>query len=238
MLTRARRFGGGLALDPARRYGRWLSVALDEHKTALYTPEFASRWRDVDSLALLADHWRAAAATATAERAAFSDIAMYLPDDLLVKMDIASMANSLEVRSPLLDHHVVEFAAALPVALKLRGLTPKYLLRRVMSRHLPPAILSRRKMGFGVPMEHWLRGGLRELSHDLLLGKAATGRGYLNPATVRRYLDEHARGQGQHHARIWSLLVLEMWHRMFIDRRPDPVPAGDAAMRLPVLPRS
>ena len=234
-ISRVRRFASGLALDPARRYGRWLSVTRDDQKQDLYTPEFAATWGHVDSLGLLDERWRRSEAAASVEKLVHTDVGMYLPDDLLVKMDIASMANSLEVRSPLLDHHVVEFAASLPVSLKLRGLTSKYLLRRVMRRYLPPPVLTRRKMGFGVPIDHWLRDGLRELSHDLLLSKAATERGYFKPATVRRYLDEHARGVAQHHTRIWALLVLELWHRTFIDHRPDLAATGAAVTALPTL---
>ena len=234
-ISRVRRFASGLALDPARRYGRWLSVTRDGDKRDLYTPEFAARWGHVDSLGLLEERFRGSDATTSVEKLVHTDVGMYLPDDLLVKMDIASMANSLEVRSPLLDHHVVEFAATLPVSLKLRGLTSKYLLRRVMRPHLPPAVLTRRKMGFGVPIDRWLRGELRELSHDLLLGKAAAERGYFKPATVRRYLDEHARGRVQHHTRIWALLVLELWHRTFIDHRPDRAATGGRAAALPAL---
>jgi asparagine synthase (glutamine-hydrolysing) len=142
---------------------------------------------------------------------------MYLPDDLLVKMDIASMAHSLEVRSPFLDHEVVEFAAALPPALKLHRLTQKYLVKRVMRGLLPEAVLRRKKMGFGVPLDHWFRHELREMAYDTLLDSRARARGYFRPEVIRRYLDEHGRGQGHHQGRLWALLMLELWHRTFID---------------------
>lgn len=233
-ITRLRRFAGGLDLEPPQRYGRWVSMSLAEHKQQLYTEEFARAWGGLDSLGLLEERWRASDAATAVERLVDADVGMYLPDDLLVKMDIASMANSLEVRSPLLDHHVVEFAASLPVSLKLRRGTPKYLLRRLMKPHLPSEILTRRKMGFGAPIDHWLRGDLRELTHDLLLGRTSTDRGYFNPATVRRYLEEHASGRAQHHMRIWGLLVLELWHQIFIDHRPGLDPVG-APTGLPTL---
>ena len=219
--ARIRRFAAGLPLDPVRRHGRWLSVMLDEQKAELYTSEFASRWGGTASLGLLEPHWTLSDATTPVEKLVHTDVGTYLPDDLLVKMDIASMANSLEVRSPLLDHHVVEFAARLPLALKLRGRTPKYLLKRVMRRHLPSDIVDRRKMGFGVPIDHWLRNGLREMAHDLLLDSTAAARGYFRPEVVRRWLVDHAAGRAQHHARIWAILMLELWHRQFIDRRAD-----------------
>ncbi|MEE2637944.1 MAG: asparagine synthase (glutamine-hydrolyzing) [Acidobacteriota bacterium] len=222
-VTRLRRFARGLDLSPSRRYGRWLSIALDEHKRALYAPDFARRWLPIDSLGLLENRAAESDACSDVERMASTDMGMYLPDDLLVKMDIASMAHSLEVRSPLLDHHVVEFAARLPVALKLRRGTSKYLLRRVVAKTLPAPILMRRKMGFGVPLDYWLRHELRDMSRDLLLDNTAMQRGYFDPAGVQHLLDAHMEGRGQHHARIWGLLALEQWHRTFIDRRTEPV---------------
>jgi len=228
--TRLRRFVSALATDPVRRYGRWLSVTLDEQKQELYTRDFARQSRgmggagdqgDNSSLRLLEQRWAESDATSDVEKLAHTDIVMYLPDDLLVKMDIASMAHSLEVRSPLLDHHVVEFAARLPVSMKLRGRTSKYLLKQVIATQLPSAVLDRPKAGFGVPLDDWFRGSLRDTARDVLLGKRATERGYFEPATVRRYLDDHAKGRAQHHARLWSLLMLELWHRTFIDRRGE-----------------
>jgi asparagine synthase (glutamine-hydrolysing) len=232
--TRLRRFMGGLATDPVRRYGRWLSVMLDEQKLELYTGDFARRWCGTDpktgdgSLGLLRQQWAESDATSAVEKLVYTDIAMYLPDDLLVKMDIASMAHSLEVRSPFLDHHVVEFAASLPVSMKLRGRTAKYLLKRAMRTRLPPAVLERPKAGFGVPIDEWFRGSLGDTARDLLLGKRATERGYFETKTVRRYLDDHAKGRAQHHARLWSLVMLELWHQTFIDRR------GEMMTALPV----
>ena len=167
--TRIGRFASGLPLDPVHRYGRWLSLMSDEQRAELCTEEFTARWGQTRSFDLLERRWAESDATAAVEKLAHADIGMYLPDDLLVKMDIASMAHSLEVRSPLLDHHVVEFAAALPLSLKLRGRNTKYLLKKVMGRYLPAEVINRRKMGFGVPIDHWLRDGLPGMAHDLSL---------------------------------------------------------------------
>jgi asparagine synthase (glutamine-hydrolysing) len=145
-------------------------------------------------------------------------VQLYLPGDLLVKMDIASMAHSLEVRSPFLDHKVVEFAASLPPALKLRRLTQKYLVKKIMRNVLPNQILQRKKMGFGLPIDHWFRHELREMTYDVLLDSRARQRGYFRPDVVRRYIDEHVAGKAQHHFRLWNLLLLELWHRTFIDQ--------------------
>jgi asparagine synthase (glutamine-hydrolysing) len=186
-------------------------------KAELYTLDFARLVGAGDSLALLDAAYAASDGVSFLERTVHTDVQMYLPDDLLVKMDIASMANSLEVRSPFLDHEVVEFAAALPPTLKLRRLTDKYLVKRVMRGLLPEAVLRRRKMGFAVPLDHWFRHELREMAYDTLLDPRARARGYFRPEVVQRYLDEHVQGQGHHHVRLWALLMLELWHRTFLD---------------------
>src|SRR5439155_7972850 len=116
------------------------------------------------SLSLLEAAYEASDAPNFLEATVHTDVQLYLPDDLLVKMDIASMAHSLEVRSPFLDHKVVEFAASLPASLKLRRLTQKYLLKKIMTGILPEGILHRKKMGFGLPIDHWFRHELREMT--------------------------------------------------------------------------
>jgi asparagine synthase (glutamine-hydrolysing) len=144
-----------------------------------------------------------------------TDVRSYLPYDLLVKMDIATMANSLEARSPFLDHKVMEFAARLPVRYKMRGTTLKYLLKKVGSRLLPPHVLYRRKMGFGVPVGDWMRRELRALVEETLLSPRALGRGYFQPAAVRELVRGHLTGEQDHSYQLWALLWLELWHREF-----------------------
>ena len=128
------------------------------------------------------------------------------------------MAHSLEVRSPLLDHVVVEFAALLPIKLKLRGSIQKYLLRRLMGREFPAHLLHRKKMGFAVPLDRWFRRELHDMTADILLDARARDRGYFKSDAVSRLLDEHVRGIARHHAKLWALLTLELWHRTFIDQ--------------------
>ena len=130
------------------------------------------------------------------------------------------MAHGLEGRSPLLDHELMEFAATLPFDLKRRGNQGKYLLRRAARNLLPPEILDRRKMGFGVPLEHWLRTDLREMASDLLLTGPGAARGLFDLTFVRRMLDEHAAGTTLWHDQLWNLLMLEQWFQTFIDHRP------------------
>jgi asparagine synthase (glutamine-hydrolysing) len=145
------------------------------------------------------------------------DAGLYLPDDLLVKVDIASMAHSLEARSPFLDHEFMEFAATIPFELKVRGRVKKYILKRALAGLLPERILHRPKMGFGVPIDHWLRHELREVAYETLLGSRAASRGYFQVRTVRRMLDEHMQGKAGWHYLLWNLLMLELWHQTYID---------------------
>ncbi len=226
-LTRARRFTAAFGSEPVARYLQWISVFPETHTAELYTPEFAEAVRHAHAERQFTDRFTASDATGL-EAFVQADTTMYLPDDLLVKMDIASMAHSLEVRSPLLDHRLVEFAASLPVTLKLRGFTQKYLLKRLMRDRLPRRTMRRRKMGFGVPIDHWFRGDLRDMAFDLLLDSRASTRGYFRPAVVERYLQDHVAGRAQHHMRLWSLLMLELWQRMFIDRTERAASAEDA----------
>ncbi|MGE0703955.1 MAG: asparagine synthase (glutamine-hydrolyzing) [Vicinamibacterales bacterium] len=223
---RLARLASALPLAPRDRYFQWLTGG-DEWKDDLYTPEFAEGMRHQSSMTLLSSAYDQSDAASFVEQTAHADVLRYLPDDLLVKMDIASMANSLEVRSPLLDHELVEFAASLPAEMKLRGTVSKYLVRKVMTGVLPESVLRQSKRGFGVPIDRWFRQELREMAYDLLLDEQARHRGYFRPEVVRRYLDEHVQGVREHQTRLWVLLMLELWHRTFIDRRcPATAPAA------------
>ena len=127
------------------------------------------------------------------------------------------MAHSLELRSPLLDHEVLELGVSLPDSLKLRGLRGKVALRRAFADELPPEVAARGKTGFGVPLSRWFRGELRELAADVLLDERARSRGQLRPAAVERLLAEHVAGRADHGHRLWCLLMLELWQRTAVD---------------------
>jgi asparagine synthase (glutamine-hydrolysing) len=135
---------------------------------------------------------------------------------LLVKVDIATMANSLETRSPFLDHKVMEFCARLPSSYKLRGTTLKYLLKRAGRRLLPPEIVHRRKMGFGVPVGDWMRSAWRPWVEDVLLSPQALKRGYFEPEALRQFAQAHLEGRQEQSSAVWALLCLELWHREFL----------------------
>jgi len=151
----------------------------------------------------------------------WADIHTYLPDDLMVKVDVASMAHALEARSPLLDHVFMEWAAGLPHSLKMAGGETKAIFKRAMEPYLPHEVLYRKKMGFGCPVGDWLRQELREMAHDVLLSSAASDRGIFQKAYVERLLAEHASNRVQHDTRLWALLMLELWFRMWVDQPTD-----------------
>jgi len=141
----------------------------------------------------------------------------YLPDDLLVKVDRMSMAHSLEVRVPFLDHRVVEFVATIPPSFKIKGFMTKYILKRLMSKYLPEDIVYRRKQGFVPPLKDWLRNELRELVKDALLDRRARERGFFLPHRIEQLLNDHQNGKREFHFQIWVLLTLELWCRQYLD---------------------
>ena len=218
---RGRRFFAAGGDEAARRYLRWIALYPEDVKRRLYTDEFAGAMAGHDSfdLALAAydPHSRS-----LVDAALGLDVATYLPDDLLVKVDIATMAHALEARAPMVDHVFMEFAASLPSHMKLRGLTTKYILKKAARPLLPDAVIDRPKMGFGVPIDRWLRHELRDMTHDMLLSRRAIERGIFREAAVRRLLEEHQSGRFQWQLQIWALLFLEMWFRRFIDTRERP----------------
>jgi asparagine synthase (glutamine-hydrolysing) len=150
------------------------------------------------------------------ERAMATDIRTYLVDDILAKVDRASMAYSLEARVPLLDHRVVEFAARLPMDLKVRGGETKHLLRKVLYRHVPKELIDRPKMGFGIPVNRWLRNELRPLLDEYLNGERVRREGFLRPEGVDQVVREHLSGRRDHQYRLWALLVFAMWRERYL----------------------
>jgi asparagine synthase (glutamine-hydrolysing) len=198
------------ALPAPARYGRLMEVFAAELRAELWEPEFVAEpvpaWRLLDPAP--------GDGIAALQRL---DVRTYLPGDLLLKADIASMAHSLELRSPLLDHEVLELGVSLPDSLKVRGLRGKQALRRAFADALPPEVAARRKTGFGVPIGRWFRGELRGLAGDLLLDRRARSRGQLRPAAVERLLADHVSGRADHGHRIWCLVMLELWQRLHVE---------------------
>ena len=146
-----------------------------------------------------------------AQRMMFLDLVSYLPDDILVKVDRATMAVSLESRAPFLDHRIIEFAWRLPHHAKIRNEQTKWLLRQVLHRHVPQALVDRPKMGFGIPLDHWLRGELREWAGDLLNADRLRREGFFDPAVIARKWDEHQSGARNWQHLLWSILMFQAW---------------------------
>ncbi len=196
------RYAGAIAFfgdrDKAQGYGEAMRPQLDHSALDLLAPYFAGAENLV----------------AGANRA---DLNTYLPDDLMVKVDVASMAHGLETRSPLLDHVLLEWAWQIPSEIKMAGGTTKALFKAAMAPYLPAEILYRKKMGFSAPIDQWLRHELKELAYDTLLAPAARQRGVMRPDYVKRLLDEHCSYHANHHTRLWALLMLELWFQTWID---------------------
>ena len=197
-----------------RRYGGTIVFFSDRDKEAGYGEAMRAQLGR-SALDLLAPYF--AASRGLVDGANWADLHTYLPDDLMVKVDVASMAHGLETRSPLLDHVLLEWAAGIPAEVKMAAGCTKALFKRAMAAFLPRELIHRPKMGFGVPIDEWLRGPLKPLAYDTLLSQSARERGLLRPDYVRRLLDEHGAGRHDHHYRLWALLMLELWFRMWID---------------------
>jgi asparagine synthase (glutamine-hydrolysing) len=216
--ARVKRFVRAASLPRTERYLRWVSVFYGEAKRELYSESFRRETENLRAAAFLESWFSRANGAGVLDATLLTDTMTYLPNDLLVKVDIASMAVSLEARSPFLDHHVIEFAASLPEKYKLRGLTTKYILKRVLKRLLPTENLERPKMGFGVPIGHWFRHEMRGFVRDTLLSEKALKRGLFNPASVRHMVEQHTSGQQDFAYHLWTLLMLELWFARFIDQ--------------------
>lgn len=221
--ARGRNYLHNVALDPLDRYLDSVSTFTSLNKPLLYAEDFR-RSLDVGGRGedrALARFRAIAAGAPTAdplESLLYLDSKTYLPGDILVKVDRMSMAASLEARAPLLDHKLIEFVCRIPPSLKLSGTETKSIFKRAVRGLVPDELLKRPKQGFGMPIQQWINRELRDYIRDVLTGARARGRGYFRPAYVDLLLDEHARGRRDHSFQLWSLFVLELWQRNFVDR--------------------
>ncbi len=156
----------------------------------------------------------------------YIDTKTWLPDDLLIKADKITMANSIELRVPLLDHEVLEFAASLPANLKIRGTTTKYLAKKALGKRVPEPIVNRKKAGFPTPYAAWLKGDLKAWTRDILLDSKTRARGYFQDCTIQKMLDDD-NAKDLYAKEIFSLVVLELWHREFVDHKDPPIAGND-----------
>ena len=214
---RLRRFLIELSKPYRERHYNWISIFSEHEKESMFTAGFAGEIAGGDSFDYLDRAFNECGSKDIVDLVMSADIKTNLLDDLLVKMDIATMANSLEGRSPFLDHKMMEFCASMPSNMKIKGTKLKYILKKSLSKALPKEILSRGKMGFGVPLDSWFRKELKDYSYGILMSDNCINRGYFERGSIKKLLDEHVSGRANNGARIWSLLFLELWHRMFID---------------------
>jgi asparagine synthase (glutamine-hydrolysing) len=213
---KATKFVAGTKYDRVARHHVWFGSFNPEEQELLLTPE-VRRTSDADiyreARLMLAE----CDSPDIVEQMQSLDTRLYLAEDILTKVDRASMAVSLEVRAPFLDPRVAEFAASLPPNYKLRGAKTKYILKRAIEDLLPPFVTRRGKKGFGVPVAEWLKEKLRPLARDLLSPERVRKAGVFNPEYVTKLQDEHERGVANHRKLLWTLLMFELWHESFIE---------------------
>ncbi len=224
---RLKRLLESLAQEPERRYLNWITIFNSSRLEWLVTPELWALARHEDPASCIFDAYQRFPKRDFVTRTMATDLQTYLPCDILTKVDIASMAASLECRCPMLDHHVIELAARMPIDVKQTLKQSKKVLSETFSRLIPKDIQTRKKMGFGVPIDHWFRAELKPLLHDILLSPRCLQRGLLQEISVRQLIDEHTSGKFDHAYRLWNLLCLELWQRMYLDVAP-PIAAPTA----------
>ena len=212
-VRRLQRFGEALNQPMARRYMNWLQIFPERIRAGLYRDDFVEQLPDEDPCEFFESAWKQVGDRDLVSKASLADLVTYLPCDLMNKVDVASMAHSLEVRQPMLDYRLVEFAASMPAKHKFSHRGGKRILRHAFDRLLPRQIWTRKKMGFGVPLGSWFQNELRELTQDRLLGSEARCHSYFQPEAIQGLIDQHMSGQVNHCYRLWNLLVFESWLR-------------------------
>jgi asparagine synthase (glutamine-hydrolysing) len=217
LVQRGQRFLVNAAHPLPERYLGWIAIFHDDLIQSLLAEK-----PDIEPLAHFRTYFEDVHESAPLDQLLAVHARTCLPGDLLVKTDRMTMANSLEARCPFLDQELVEFAAHLPISLKLRGLTSKYILKKALAGIIPQHIIRRKKHGFGVPVGRWFRTSLKDYVRDVLLSPAALRRGYFRHEAIRDLIEEHQRGHRDHGHRLWALLTFEVWHRIFIDQELSP----------------
>jgi asparagine synthase (glutamine-hydrolysing) len=213
-----KRFVQGSAHGPsAIEHYRWMTFLGPDDKRRLYSPGLQDRLRHSDVYRPVRECLAARSPDDALNRQLYTDLCIYLADDILVKVDRMSMATSLETRAPFLDVGVMDLAFSLPGDLKVRGRARKYVLRRALEGLLPTRILTRSKQGFSIPMKNWLRRELRPLMTDLLSEGRVARRGLFAPADVTRRVTRHLAGRENHAHVLFGLMVFERWAQEFLE---------------------
>ena len=201
-----------LSRSPLEGYFNSISIFRPRDKQRLFTSDFRNHLAGYDSIGVLKRYYDHAGTLDQLSRIQYVDMKTYLPDDILTKVDRASMAVSLEVRAPLLDHKLMERAATIPSSLKLRGRAGKYIFKKAIASLVPPEVLERRKQGFAVPLNRWFRGELREMTHQSVFG---TDDGVLDRKFLEKIWEQHQRGTYDRSSHLWAVLMYRKWREMF-----------------------
>jgi asparagine synthase (glutamine-hydrolysing) len=221
-----------LALDAADAYFRSVAIAPDPVRARLYSPALRRELQGYSGAEMIRAHWRESGSEHPLDQGQYVDLMTYLPGDILAKVDRASMAHSLEVRAPFLDHVLVEWAATLPPRLRLNARGSKYVLKRALRPHLPASVLQRGKMGFSVPLASWLRGSLLARVQRALAEPAFADAGLFDPAAIARLVARHRSGRSDHSRIIWALFMFAGFLVRVHDREA-PLSRADSGTRQP-----
>jgi asparagine synthase (glutamine-hydrolysing) len=216
-VRKLRRYLKRVNLSPEERFTHRVTFFDGEAKEHLYADWLKGELLDTDSAAVFKPYFDRMGVQDGLNRLLYVDTKVYLPDDILVKVDRMSMAVSLETRAPLLDHKLMEFVATIPPEYKMKGFTTKYILKKAVAELLPQEIINRSKRGFRVPISAWFREDLKELTRGVLTDSHTQRRGYFEQGFVRKMLDEHQEGRWDWSQQLWALLMLELWQRQYMD---------------------
>jgi asparagine synthase (glutamine-hydrolysing) len=217
LVNKIKRFVEGTNHPDKLRHFRWAKFFSEGEKSFLYSEDVKKELEGVDTSLPFTKYFTESNGADYLGKELFADIKTYLCDDILVKVDRMSMANSLEARVPFLDHKFVEFVATIPSSLKLNGFETKYILKKAMSRILPKEVLYRDKQGFSIPIKNWLKNELRPLMEGVLSPERIKKEGFFNPSYIDMLKTEHLNGVENHSHRLWALMVFEIWQDLYLE---------------------
>lgn len=212
---KAKKFISGIDYPPEIANAVWWGAYNPSEKDKLFAPGILNRAQE-DVFSPIYFHLKNCRANDMLDRLGYLDLKLYLQDDLLVKVDRMSMANSLEIRVPFLDHEFVNFAATIPASLKLKGLNTKYILKKALAKTLPPEILTRKKIGFDIPLGIWIREDLKDFVTDVLSPSRLKHHGFFNSSYIERILNEHFQGTQNHRQLLWPLIIFQFWYNHYL----------------------
>lgn len=216
-VRRVKRILEAIGYDKRGRYRNLVEIFSRDRRERIYTADFRESLDGAQPELFVESLYDDFPNRDFLTQTSYVDFASYLVGDILTKVDIASMAVALECRSPFLDHEFVDLVASMPMDRKMVGNRKKILLKEAFAEHLPPEIKRRGKMGFGVPLPYWFRNELKPLLDEVLFSPRANQRGWFDSAQLRKLVDDHSSGQAEHSGRLWSLVMLELWARKYLD---------------------